>query len=253
MSLSSLELCAGAGGQAVGLEAAGFQHRALLEIEKDACDTLRLNRPNWHVLEADIQKFNATSYDGIDLLAGGLPCPPFSIAGKKLGAKDERNLFPAALRIIEQSRPRAVMIENVRGFLEAIFEDYREGFRSKMFKMGYMTGWRLLNASDYGVPQLRPRVVIVALRKDLSDKFDWPQVSGHNPRTVGETLYPLMSSRGWSGAAAWREGGKRDCAYFGGWLQEAWRPRPRTNPRKESMGFIRRRWDGHRRRSSWSA
>jgi DNA (cytosine-5)-methyltransferase 1 len=123
MGLTSLELCAGAGGQAVGLETAGFEHRALVENDPDCCETLRLNRPFWQVVEADIQNFKAGAHEGVDLLAGGLPCPPFSIAGKKLGAKDERNLFPAALRIIEQTKPRAVMIENVRGFLEAIFED----------------------------------------------------------------------------------------------------------------------------------
>lgn len=205
MALTSLELCAGAGGQAIGLEAAGFQHRALVEIDADACKTLRANRPSWQVVEKDITKFDAKPHEGIDLLAGGLPCPPFSVAGKQLGAKDERNLFPAALRIIDQTRPKAVMIENVRGFLDAVFEDYREGFRSQLFKMGYMTGWRLLNASDFGVPQLRPRVVIVALRKNLHDSFDWPTGDSQNPRTVGETLYPLMASRGWAGAAGWRD------------------------------------------------
>lgn len=205
MPLTSLELCAGAGGQAIGLEAAGFEHRAVVEIDKDCCDTLRLNRPKWNVIEADIRRFKAKPYRGIDLLAGGLPCPPFSIAGKRLGEKDERNLFPAALRIIEQAEPRAVMIENVRGFLEAAFEDYREGLRSKLFNMGYMTGWRLLNASDFGVPQLRPRVIIVALRKDLWDRFDWPQVATQNPHTVGESLLSLMGARGWPGAKAWAQ------------------------------------------------
>jgi DNA (cytosine-5)-methyltransferase 1 len=205
MGLSSLELCAGAGGQAIGLEQAGYEHQAVVEIDGDCCETLRMNRPLWQVVQGDIQRYNARAFEGIDLLAGGLPCPPFSIAGKKLGAKDERNLFPAALRIIEQAKPRAVMIENVRGFLEAVFEDYREGLRSRLFKMGYMTGWRLLNASDFGVPQLRPRVVIVALKKEIWDRFDWPQVSGHNPSTVGDTLHDLMGARGWAGAAAWRE------------------------------------------------
>ncbi|KRQ99305.1 DNA cytosine methyltransferase [Bradyrhizobium valentinum] len=203
--LTSLELCAGAGGQAIGLEAAGFDHRALVEIDTACCETLRANRPLWQVVEGDLRKFNAKAHEGIDLLAGGLPCPPFSVAGKMLGAQDERNLFPAALRIIEQTKPRAIMIENVRGFLEAVFEDYREGLRSKLFKMGYMTGWRLLNASDFGVPQLRPRVVIVALQKDIWDKFDWPQVSGHNPPTVGEMLHMQMAARGWPGADAWRK------------------------------------------------
>jgi DNA (cytosine-5)-methyltransferase 1 len=203
MGLTSLELCAGAGGQAIGLESAGFEHTGVVEIDPNCCETLRLNRPFWNIIERDIREFNAKSHVGVDLLAGGLPCPPFSVAGKQLGDKDERNLFPAAVRLIDQVRPRAVMIENVRGFLDAVFEDYREGLRTQLFKMGYMTGWRLLNASDFGVPQLRPRVVIVALRKDISDRFDWPQVATQNPASVGVTLKAMMASRGWAGAKAW--------------------------------------------------
>jgi DNA (cytosine-5)-methyltransferase 1 len=202
--LTSLELCAGAGGQAIGLEDAGFSHRAVVEIDGSCCDTLRLNRPQWNVVQADVRNFQAKTYEGVDLLAGGLPCPPFSVAGKQLGAKDERNLFPAALRIIEQAQPKAVMIENVRGFLDAVFEDYREGLRDKLYKLGYITAWRQLNACDFGVPQLRPRVIIVALKREIWDRFDWPQVASQNPPTVGETLYPLMASRGWRGADAWR-------------------------------------------------
>lgn len=204
MSLTSLELCAGAGGQALGLEAAGYEHKALVEIEPGFCDTLKKNRPNWNVINADITKFDASKFEGIDLLAGGLPCPPFSVAGKQLGERDERNLFPAALKLIEQTDPKAVMIENVRGFLEEVFLEYRENFRSQLFNMGYLTGFRLLNASDFGVPQLRPRVVIVALKRQYWDHFDWPQVLTQNPKTVGDTLYPLMAANGWKGAAAWR-------------------------------------------------
>jgi DNA (cytosine-5)-methyltransferase 1 len=203
--LDSLEICTGAGGQALGLEAAGFDHQAVVELDADCCATLRVNRPNWHVARADIREFDARKYEGIDLLAGGLPCPPFSIAGKQLGAKDERNLFPAALRIIEQTKPRAVMIENVRGFLDAVFKDYRENLRDQLYDMGYITAWRQVNASDFGVPQLRPRVVIVALRREIWDQFDWPQVLPQNPPTVGTTLHKLMSSRGWAGANAWRD------------------------------------------------
>jgi|SRR6185437_11096573 len=202
--LSSLELCAGAGGQAIGLEAAGFMHRALAEVDHHCCDTLRKNRPAWQVVEQDIRTLDGSKFEGVDLLAAGLPCPPFSIAGKQLGADDERNLFPAALQIIEQANPRAVMIENVRGFLDAVFEDYREGLRDRLYKLGYITAWRILNASDFGVPQLRPRVVIVALKREFWDRFDWPQVANQNPPTIGETLYPLMASRGWRGAERWR-------------------------------------------------
>lgn len=203
--LTSLELCAGAGGQALGLEAAGYEHKALVEIEPGFCQTLKKNRPDWNVINADISKFNASKFEGVDLLAGGLPCPPFSVAGKQLGENDERNLFPAALKIIEQTDPKAVMIENVRGFLEDVFLEYRENFRSKLFNMGYLTGFRLLNASDFGVSQLRPRVVIVALKRQYWDHFDWPQVFTQNPKTVGETLYPLMAANGWKGAKAWRD------------------------------------------------
>jgi len=205
MKLTSVEMCAGAGGQALGLEQAGFQHEALVEIEKPFCETLRSNRPRWNVCEGDLADFDGRPYKGVDLLAGGLPCPPFSVAGKQLGAKDERNLFPEALRLVDEIRPRAIMIENVRGFLDAVFEDYRLHLKKQLKKLGYETNWRLLNASEFGVSQLRPRVAIIALRQELVENFDWPQVAVHNPASVGEILFDLMAANGWRGAAAWRE------------------------------------------------
>lgn len=201
--LTSLELCAGAGGQASGLEAAGFGHEGVVEIDGDCCKTLRLNRPEWVVHEQDLNHFSGTNYRGVDLLAGGLPCPPFSVAGKQLGQNDERNLFPAAIRLVDETRPKAVMIENVRGFLDAVFEDYRGYIKGQLKKLGYDAHWRLLNASDFGVPQLRPRVVIVALRDDIKDRFEWPNPLPGDPPTVGETIYDLMAERGWRGAKAW--------------------------------------------------
>jgi DNA (cytosine-5)-methyltransferase 1 len=206
MSMTSLEMCAGAGGQARGLELAGFGHAGLVEIDADCCRTLRLNRPKWVVHENDLNTFDAKSYKGIDLLAGGLPCPPFSVAGKQLGQDDERNLFPAAIRILDETHPRAVMIENVRGFLDAVFEDYRGYLRGEFAKRGYEVHWRLLNASDYGVPQLRPRVIIVALRNDVKDAFEWPQPSPFDSPTVGATLKDLMGANGWRGLPAWVRG-----------------------------------------------
>jgi len=155
MKLSSVEMCAGAGGQALGFEQAGYSHAALVEIEKDFCATLRANRPHWNVIEKDLNHFDGRPYKGVDILAGGLPCPPFSIAGKQLGEKDERNLFPAALRIVDEIRPKAIMIENVRGFLGAVFEDYRLQLKQQLKKLGYVADWRLLNASEFGVSQLR--------------------------------------------------------------------------------------------------
>ncbi|MCX5832488.1 MAG: DNA (cytosine-5-)-methyltransferase [Deltaproteobacteria bacterium] len=203
--LTSLELCAGGGGQALGLEQAGFNHQGLVEIDHHCCETLRFNRPNWKVFEQDLEIFDGAPFKGIDLLAGGLPCPPFSRAGKQLGKADERNMFPAAIKLIDQIRPRAVMIENVRGIFDAIFDDYRTYVSGQIAKLGYITDWQLLNASDYGVSQLRPRVVFVAIRKQFSHHFEWPASNKHKPLTVGEILFDLMASRGWHGAAAWRE------------------------------------------------
>ena len=202
-NIRSIEFCAGAGGQAIGLEQAGFRHAALIEIERSFAETLKLNRPGWNVFAQDMNGFDGRPFQGTELFAAGLPCPPFSIAGKQLGDKDERNLFPAALRLIDEIRPKAVMIENVRGFLSAVFEDYRANLKEQLKRLGYEADWRLLNASDFGVPQLRPRVVIVALRRELSDLFDWPTALPHNPPTVGETLHDLMAANGWKGAEAW--------------------------------------------------
>lgn len=201
--MRSIEFCAGAGGQAIGLEQAGFRHEALIEIEPDFAQTLKLNRPGWNVFADDMNAFDGRPFKGLDLLAAGLPCPPFSVAGKQLGDRDERNLFPAALRLIDEIQPKAVMIENVRGFLSAVFEDYRASLKNQLSKLGYHTDWRLLNASDFGVPQLRPRVVIIAVRKELADIFDWPTVHPHNPPTVGETLRDLMAANGWLGVDTW--------------------------------------------------
>lgn len=204
VNLTSVEMCAGAGGQALGLEQAGFQHEVLVEIDSHCCATLRLNRPEWKVHQQDLKDFKGSAYKGIDLLAGGLPCPPFSVAGKQLGAADERNLFPEAIRLADEIRPHAIMIENVRGILDAVFEDYRQYVGRELKKLGYVGRWRLLNASDYGVPQLRPRVVFVALEKKYADAFSWPEPRQAEPATVGETLYDLMASNGWYGAKAWK-------------------------------------------------
>ncbi len=202
--ITVLELCAGAGGQALGFEQAGFDHVGLVELDHHACATLRHNRPEWNVLEGDLKKFDPTPYIGkVDVVAAGLPCPPFSKAGKQLGELDERNLFPAALEIIKALKPRAVVIENVRGILDAVFQDYRTFIEGQL--EGYWTDWNLLNASDYGVPQLRPRVNFVAIKEGLQHSFNWPIPEPQKTPSVGEALHELMAARGWKGADAWRD------------------------------------------------
>ena len=203
--LTCVEICAGAGGQALGLAMAGFVHVALVEYEQEYCNVLKANRPEWNVICADVHKFDGHPYEGVDLLAGGVPCPPFSVAGKQLGKDDERELFPEAIRLIREIRPRAVMLENVRGFLDSGFEEYRDHIFTEIKKLGYVTHIKLLNASDYGVPQLRPRVVIVGIRKDQAGAFEYPQEHPRESPTVGETLCDLMSQNGWKGAKKWAE------------------------------------------------
>lgn len=201
--LSVLELCAGAGGQALGFEMAGYEHAGLVELDSHACKTLRFNRPDWDVRNEDLNCFDASEFSGVDVVAAGLPCPPFSKAGKQLGSEDERNLFPAALRIIHQVRPRAIVIENVRGILDAVFSDYRKYIANQL--PGYWTNWHLLNACDYGVPQLRPRVNFVAIKLGMEHEFRWPMGNGLVAPTVGNALYDLMAAEGWNGAEAWRD------------------------------------------------
>lgn len=199
-----VELCAGAGGQALGLDMADIDHAAAIEIDTHACATLRLNRPGWRVIESDVRLVDGRQFKGVDMLAGGVPCPPFSIAGKQLGADDERDLFPEAVRLISECLPSAVMLENVPGFASAKFQDYRAKLARQLGKLGYsFLEWRVLNASDYGVPQLRPRCIIVALRSaSAGRRFVWPEPIS-DPPTVGETLRDLMAAGGWRGAAAW--------------------------------------------------
>lgn len=193
----------------MGLAMAGFVHVALVEYEQEYCNVLKANRPEWNVICADVHKFDGHPYEGVDLLAGGVPCPPFSVAGKQLGKDDERDLFPEAIRLIREIRPRAVMLENVRGFLDSGFEEYRDHIFTEIKKLGYVTHIKLLNASDYGVPQLRPRVVIVGIRKDQAGAFEYPQEHPRESPTVGETLCDLMSQNGWKGAKKWAEGADR--------------------------------------------
>ena len=203
MALTVLEICAGGGGQATGLEAAGFELAAAVEIDHHACNTLRQNRPRWNVIESSVSTFQVNSFRGVDLLAGGIPCPPFSIAGKQLGHQDERDLFPEALRLVQEIRPAAVLLENVPGFSSEKFSSYRRKLLRSFEQLGYDAQWRVLYAHWFGVPQLRPRFVLVAFKTPFPHSFVWPEPSGSPTVTVGQALIDLMSSRDWKGADKW--------------------------------------------------
>ncbi|MFA7230998.1 MAG: DNA cytosine methyltransferase [Victivallaceae bacterium] len=196
---TTLELCAGGGGQALGLEQAGFEHLACVEYESEFCKTLYYNRPKWNVICQDIRELDGHKFTKCDLLAGGVPCPPFSIAGKQLGENDDRDMFPSALKLIEEIHPRGIMLENVKGLMSKKFNDYRDSIVNKLQEHGYQVVYRVLEASDYGVPQLRPRFVLIALHERDMNHFAWP-----TPKTekisVGEAIHDLLGENGWSGA-----------------------------------------------------
>lgn len=202
MSLRSVEICAGGGGQALGLEQAGFEHQAVIEIDPHAVNTLLTNRPGWKISQADIRDVPGRQFEDIDLLAGGPPCQPFSVGGKQLGEADERDLFPEALRLAREIQPRAIMLENVAGLAQARFAGYRQYMVFALHSMGYATWWQTERAEWHGVPQIRPRMVLIALRAPWAARFHWPTYHTA-PRTAGVTLWDMMASRGWSGAATW--------------------------------------------------
>ncbi|MFJ6646820.1 DNA cytosine methyltransferase [Streptomyces sp. NPDC091290] len=205
--LTAVEICAGAGGQSLGLELAGFDHALAVELDENAVNTLRKNRPDWDVRQGDVADegvWNPKEFSDVDLLAGGVPCPPFSIAGKQLGATDERDLFAWAVELAGRMQPRALLLENVRGLSMPRFSAYRQHVKDRLKDFGYWSDWKLLHASDYGVPQLRPRFVLVALRNEDAPWFEWPEETPYKG-SVGTALYDLMAVNGWPGAENWRD------------------------------------------------
>ncbi|MCA1272257.1 DNA cytosine methyltransferase [Streptomyces rubiginosohelvolus] len=211
-TFTSVEICAGAGGQALGLHDALFRHLALIEIDPHAVETLRANvegNDDWEgctVKQADLTMLDPKGLrlelglepGDLDLLAGGVPCPPFSVAGKQLGPDDERDLFPTMLNLVDELEPKAVMIENVRGLLEPRekFQDYREHLLERLESMGYKKCyWEVLEAKNYGVPQLRPRAILVALKEPYLPFFAQTKPKKLPVRTVGEALKATMAKR----------------------------------------------------------
>jgi DNA (cytosine-5)-methyltransferase 1 len=205
LDLEVVEICAGAGGQALGLELAGFEHALAVELDPNACNTLSENRPSWKVRQGDVADrdlWDPAGYEGVALLAGGVPCPPFTIAGKQLGATDERDLFAWAIEQVSIVKPRALLLENVRGLSLPRFAAYRQHVLDRLSDFGYVADWKLLQASDYGVPQLRPRFVLVAMKAEDFRYFEWPEKQPPAP-TVGETLREMMGVDGWPGVDGW--------------------------------------------------
>lgn len=190
--IKSIELFAGAGGLALGLEQAGFEHIGLVELDKAAAETLMKNRPQWNVLNEDVKKvasrdleteFNINKYE-LDLLSGGAPCQSFSYAGRRLGLNDVRGtMFYHYATFLHKLQPKMFLFENVRGLLThdkgrtygtilGIFEDE-----------GYITTHQILNAWDYGVPQKRERLITIGIRRDLMERlsYEFPKPHTYKP------------------------------------------------------------------------
>lgn len=200
------EVCAGAGGQSLGLHRAGFEHAIAVELDALAAETLRSNL-NVEVAVGDVanlEVWQPEKYAGVTLLAGGVPCPPFSVAGKQLGSADERDLFAWAIEQVGVVQPRAVMLENVRGLAGPKFSAYRQRVLDRLADFGYVGEWKLLTSADYGVPQLRPRFVLVAMSREDMRYFHWPEPTVHEHRHVGAVLHDLMAADGWQFADEWR-------------------------------------------------
>lgn len=197
--MRTLEIFSGAGGLAQGLARAGFEHVSLVEINKDACHSLRKNFNPEIVYEGNILDFNLRALDNIDVIAGGPPCQPFSLGGKHQAQQDIRDMFPHAIECIRELRPKAFLFENVKGLLREAFSDYFDyiilrlthpdctinrnetwrGHLQRLKKLGgssgiYKVQYKLLNSADYGVPQKRERVLIVGIRSDLNLQWSFP-------------------------------------------------------------------------------
>ena len=175
---SSIELFAGAGGLAIGLEQAGFNALALNELDKHACNTLRENRSHWNVIEGDIKDIDFTPFKGVDFVSGGFPCQAFSYAGKQLGFEDTRGtLFFEFARVIKETQPKVFLGENVKGLLEHDEGRTIQTIKAVIEDLGYtLVEPKVLKAIFYRVPQKRERLMLVGIRNDLVKKsqFNWP-------------------------------------------------------------------------------
>ncbi|MEV7275926.1 DNA cytosine methyltransferase [Streptomyces sp. NPDC093111] len=205
--LRSLGVCAGAGGLALGLEQAGFDPVLLLDNRAVACDTLRMNRPAWHVLDIDLVDFDPVdhqqTYD-VDLLAAGLPRVKATATVHRPETGGELEALRATIMLMHGVRPRALLIENVPDLVtKSAYGPIREFITEELTHLGYDIRWFVLNAADLGVAQDRKEGLVVAFRDGCLDAFSPPEASVTRHATVGEALGPSMAARGWLGATSW--------------------------------------------------
>lgn len=206
--LRSLQICAGAGGLALGLERAGFDPVLLLDNRPVACETLRANRPEWDVRDIDLVAFDPAEerqvYD-VDLLAGGLPRVKGTAAVNRTRGSDvELGLFRAAIELIYGVQPRALLLENVPDVVtKEAYAPLRDFVAEELRHLGYENTWFVLNAADYGVPQDRAEGVLVAFKGDGLGRFRLPERLLDPPLTVGMALGESMAGGGWQGATRW--------------------------------------------------
>lgn len=207
--LSCLAVCAGAGGLALGLEQAGFDPVLLLDNRPVACETLRLNRPDWKVLETDLLDFvpeeHQEVYD-VDLLAAGLPRVKASAAVSREDSDEELRLLDATVMLLHGVQPRALLVENVSELaVKPEYQPIRSAVEAELDHLGYEYDWFVVNAKWHGVPQDRKQGVLVALKGGAMRDFVPPSPGGEPPLTVGEALGESMAARGWPHAAAWAD------------------------------------------------
>lgn len=193
MPYTSVELFAGGGGLALGMEKAGFQHVLLNEFDHSACETLRHNRPEWNVIEGDIHDIDFTPFhDKVDFLSGGFPCQAFSYAGKRLGFEETRGtLFFELARAVKEIRPKVFLGENVRGLFEHDNGRTLQTIKDVIAELGYtLIEPRVLRAIQYDVPQKRERLILIAIRNDIAPlvKFEWPDVC-KDVRTLRDAFF----------------------------------------------------------------
>lgn len=205
--LRCVDVCAGAGGLVLGLEHAGFEPVLLLDKKRVACETLRMNRPAWQVLEADLRDFAPSQHQEIydvDLLSAGLPRVRSSATVARTESEAELRLLEATVYLAHAVQPRALLIENVPGLVDAPdFESIRDLIRKELDHLGYRFRWFVLNAADFGVPQERKQGVLVALKDQYFDAFRPPEPTVREYLSVGRALGRSMAMRGWPDADRW--------------------------------------------------